>query len=144
MQRKEPTMQRRSLSMALALFCGFATIVAAESFTPKKNTHEDVKEYVKRAAKLVEKKGPDCAALKSSEWMSGDYYIFVSNADDKILCHPNAKMVGKYVSDIVDANGKNVGKALTQAAANKGGGWTNYVWPRPGDTKPVPKSSYSM
>jgi len=45
--------------------------------------------------------------------------------------------------DIVDANGNRVGD-LIMAAGNSpaGHGWADYVWPRPGQTTPVAKSSY--
>ncbi len=76
--------------------------------------------------------------------MAGDYYIFVDGPDDRTLCHPNPSMVGKVFTDIVDANGKKVGVELKAAAEKKGGGWVDYVWPRPGQTKPEPKSSYTM
>ncbi|HEY8848741.1 MAG TPA: cache domain-containing protein, partial [Thermoanaerobaculia bacterium] len=58
--------------------------------------------------------------------------------------HPNASMVGKMNTEIVDANGKKVGAELANVANGKEGhGWVDYVWPRPGQTKPVPKSSYA-
>jgi len=95
------------------------------------------------AAKVVAKSGPSCEKFKSKDWMDGDYYVFVTGPDDKLVCHPNASMVGKANADIVDANGKKVGLDLIAAAKKKGGGWVDYVWPRPGQTTPVAKSSYA-
>ena len=76
--------------------------------------------------------------------MAGDYYVFVTGPDDRELCHPNPAMIGKAASEIKDANGKNVGTDLLAAAKKRGGGWVDYVWPRPGTDKPVAKSSYAM
>lgn len=133
--------RRLSLSIVLLFCC--APLLQAKSMTPKANTHEAVKAYVEHAARLVASKGADCAALKSANWMAGDYYIFVVGPDGRAVCHPSPQIVGKPLSEIIDANGKKVGEAL-MAAANAGGGWVDYIWPRPGTTTPVPKSSYAV
>ena len=138
-------MSRTSRTFGVIVLCAFvSSAVLAKSFTPKKNTHAEVKAYVKRAAEVVKKKGPDCATFSSKEWMSGDYYIFVSGADEKIICHPNASMIGKDNSTIVDEKGNKVGRMIIDNSKKPGGGWSEYVWPRPGETKAVAKSSYSM
>jgi methyl-accepting chemotaxis protein len=131
-----------SVLSVLLLLCASAAF--AKSYVPKKNTRAAIKSYVRNAAKLVAKSGPSCEAFKSKDWMAGDYYVFVTGPDDKLVCHPNASMVGKANADIVDANGKKVGLDLIAAAKKKGGGWVDYVWPRPGQTTPVAKSSYAM
>jgi cytochrome c len=137
-------MKRRPFSVALCvvlLFC--ATVLVAKSYTPKTNSRAAVKAYVDRAAKEVARHGPSCDAFKDKNWMAGDYYVFVIGPDNRLVCHPNASLVGKMNTEIVDANGKNVGEALSTAANSKEGrGWVDYVWPRPGETKPVAKSSY--
>src|SRR5690349_11927518 len=126
-------MKRISILCVLTLS---ATVAFADSNLPKANTRADIKAYVEAAAKVVAKYGPSCAEFAEKEWRGGDYYIFVTGSDDKELCHPNPKMVGKNASEIVDANGKKVGMALIETA-KKGGGWVDYVWPRPGTDKPV-------
>ena len=135
--------RRYSWVLSLLLLISAATLFA-KSYVPKANTRAAIKSYVQSAAKVVAKHGPSCDTFKTKEWMDGDYYIFVTGPDEKLVCHPNATMVGKDNADIVDANGKKVGTDLIAAAKQKGGGWTDYVWPRPGQDKPVPKSSYSM
>jgi len=136
-------MMRKVFPLVLSLLV-CASVVMAKSYTPKSNTRGAVKAYVKSAAKVIAKSGPSCDAFKSKDWMAGDYYIFVTGPDDRLVCHPNSSMVGKANADIVDANGKKVGVELIKAARKKGGGWVNYVWPRPGQTTPVPKTSYAM
>lgn len=134
-------MLRRSASVTLLVLLVCAAAVASN--TPAANTHAAVKAYVEAAAKMVAAKGPDCAALKSSDWMAGDYYIFVVGPDDRTLCHPNPQLIGKPVSEIIDPNGKKVGEALVAAAKSAAGhGWVDYVWARPGQKTPEPKSSY--
>lgn len=138
-------MNRRPFSVALGIFLLFcATVLVAKSYTPKTNTRDAVKAYVDHAAKQVARHGPSCAEFKEKNWMSGDYYVFVIGPDNRLVCHPNASLVGKMNTEIVDANGKKVGEELAAAANSKEGhGWVDYVWPRPGQTKPVPKSSYA-
>jgi cytochrome c len=121
-----------------------ATAAIAKSEVPTKNTHKAIKKYVKEAAEVVAKKGPSCETFSSKDWMSGDYYIFILGPDEKILCHPNASLIGKNNLDVTDANGKKIGVEIAANAKKKGGGWTEYVWPRPGTTTPqVPKMTYS-
>ena len=132
-------------TISLIAICLLASTAAfAKSNTPKENTHAAIKAYVQSAAKYIAKHGPSCEEFAEKDWRSGDYYIFVTGSDDKELCHPNKDMIGKSASEIVDSNGKKVGTLLVEAAKKKGGGWVDYVWPRPGTTTPVAKSSYSM
>ena len=136
-------MSRKILSIVLTLLL-YASVVAAKSYVPKSNTRKAVKAYVQNAAKVIAKSGPSCEAFKGKDWMAGDYYIFVTGPDDHLVCHSNPAMVGKANADIVDANGKKVGTELIAAGKKKGGGWISYVWPRPGQTTPVPKTSYAV
>jgi len=138
-------MSKRHVSVILSLLLLLcATSAIAKSHVPKSNTRAAIKAYVKSAANVVAKNGPSCETFKSKDWMAGDYYISVSGPDDRVICHPTASMIGKSMADIVDANGKKVGLELKVAAEKKGGGWVSYVWPRPGQTTPVPKTSYAM
>jgi single cache domain-containing protein len=133
---------RRHVSWILSfLVCTSALALATK--TPKANTRAEVKAYVERAAKFVAKNGPSCSALQSREWQNGEYYVFVVGPDDKLLCHPIASIVGTSADNVIDKNGKKVGTEL-DTVARKGGGWVDYVWPRPGTTTPVAKSTYAM
>ena len=121
----------------------FLLAACASTMTPRANTRDELVSYVNRAAAVVARSGPSCATFKQPAWMSGDYYIFVSGPDGTTVCHPNTSLIGKATSEIVDANGMNVGDAILKAAMSpEGHGWVNYVWPRPGTPNPVPKSTY--
>ena len=137
-------MSRRTVALVVSLLFLVGSIAVADSSVPKENTKAAVKSYVEAAAKVIAKSGPSCAEFAEKEWRSGDYYIFVTGPDDKELCHPNKDMIGKSASEIVDSNGKKVGLMLLEAAKKPGGGWVDYMWPRPGTTKPVAKSSYTV
>lgn len=119
-------------------------ILLATSYVPRANTRADIQKYVQRAAAVVARHGPSCKEFAEKEWRSGDYYIFVDDPENRTLCHPNAALIGKNSDEIKDVNGKSVGIAIREAAAKKGGGWAEYLWPRPGTDKPVPKSTFAM
>lgn len=133
---------RKSLLVVLLVLC--ASTVFAKSYVPKKNSRAAIKSYVQSAANFVKKHGADCDALKSKDWMAGDYYIFVLGPDDRAVCHPTASLVGKPISEVVDKNGKHAGELIAAEGKKKNGGWVDYVWPRPGTDTPVPKSTYAV
>jgi cytochrome c len=125
-------------SALLALF----TLACASTMTPRHNSHDDVVAYVDRAANVVRDHGPSCDTFARPEWKSGDWYIFVLERDGRTICHPaKPELVGTMVTDVADANGKRIGDEFVRVASARGG-WVDYVWPRPGQTTPVAKSSY--
>ena len=128
--------------MSLALVVLFLSVSAfAKGHVPTATTHDANKKYVTDAAAYVAKHGADCKVLEGPDWRSGDFYVFV-DSDGKTLCHPDPKMVGKSFTDIVDVNGKKVGVLLDEMGKTKGGGWVDYMWPRPGTDKPVAKNTF--
>ena len=132
----------RSTVAAIVLLTLCASAVA-DSYTPKANSRREIKKYVHAAAKHIARHGPSCSEFAEKEWRSGDYYIFVLGPDKRTLCHPDPSLIGRRESEIVDANGKRVGEMIAAAAMKFRGGWVDYVWPRPGTTRPVPKSTYA-
>ncbi|PYQ59260.1 MAG: hypothetical protein DMF58_12280 [Acidobacteria bacterium] len=132
-------MRTRLAAIVVLTLCASAAIAE----TPKANTRREIKKYVHAAAKHIAAHGPSCNEFARKEWRSGDYYIFVLGPDKKTLCHPDPTMIGRPASEIVDANGKKVGEMIAAAGMKMRGGWVDYVWPRPGITKPVPKSTYA-
>jgi signal transduction histidine kinase len=135
-------MSRKILALALSVFLG-ASIIVAESNTPKANTRADIKAYVEAAANYVAKHGPSCEEFAEKDWRAGDYYIFVLGPDDRAICHPSASLIGKPIEEIIDKNGKHAGEMIAAAGKKKGGGWVEYVWPRPGTDNPVAKSTFA-
>ena len=134
-------MRKRTLWILVLVLCALPSF--AKSFTPKKNTRADIKAYVQHAAKVVAKSGPSCKTFEGKEWRAGDYYVFVIGPDDKTLCHPKASLIGKPTNEIVDEKGRHVGNEIAAAGKKKGGGWVEYMWPRPGTDKAIPKSTYA-
>jgi signal transduction histidine kinase len=100
---------------------------------------------VKAAAALVAQEGTAAFGKfrgKDSEFIFGGTYIWIHNTDGKMLMHPvKPKMEGRDLLGLKDANGKTFFVDMNVAAA-AGGGWVDYVWPKPGSKEPSQKVSY--
>lgn len=110
-------------------------------------TSEQLKNLVKDAALLLEKKGINAFPefkKKGSRWFQGDSYFFVWNMDGTRALHaaePNLE--GKNGSNEKDILGRPYGKMfLDVAKSSKGEGWVHYVYPEPGQIFPIWKSVY--
>lgn len=80
-------------------------------------------------------------STKGNEWQDRDLYIFCFEKDGKTVAHgANAKLIGKNLGAIKDADGKQfVGELISTGYA--GGGWVDYRWPNPVSKKVEQKSS---
>jgi signal transduction histidine kinase len=72
-----------------------------------------------------------------------DLYVFCGGPDGLITGHGgNPALVGRDLRKIIDKNGNNLGELFYATAAKGKINIVEYVWPRPGETKPAPKRSY--
>ena len=72
----------------------------------------------------------------------GKEYFWIETMDGVVVAHGgNPKTVGKDRKGDIDANGKAYTLEMI-AAAKKGGGFVEYLFPRPGKTEALPKISY--
>ncbi|GGC97734.1 cache domain-containing protein [Undibacterium terreum] len=102
---------------------------------------------VDKAVANVKKKGVEAAckdfADPSGGYIQGELYVFVQDTQAKMICHAtNAKMNGKDLSQLKDADGKQFAKAMSDLAVAKGTGWVDYQWVNPVTKELEPKSSY--
>ena len=103
---------------------------------------------VHEAAELIEQRGekvfPDFRK-KDSKWFRGDFYIFVWKTGGKRLVYPpDLNLEGQDVSNLTDINGKPIGRLFIGTAFSKTGeGWVSYEWPKPGETQPSTKFSFT-
>jgi methyl-accepting chemotaxis protein len=85
------------------------------------------------------------AALAAVETLryEGNEYYFILNTENVMLMHPFAKkLVGTDSSGLQDPNGKYIFQEMNKVAAANGGGYVDYMWPRPDAEEPSPKLSY--
>jgi hypothetical protein len=107
-----------------------STAEESESVTP-----QDVIAKVREAAAYLAKKGrPGLAMFErgDSPFIWKDTYVFVYDcAADVIVAHPVATSRKVKISSLKGADGKAYGSSLCEAAKRPGGGWIEYVWPKP-------------
>jgi signal transduction histidine kinase len=63
--------------------------------------------------------------------------------DSKMLMHPiKYKMVGNNLVGLKDAKGKRLFVVMNDLVSEKGEGWVEYYWPKPGSDDSVRKISF--
>jgi methyl-accepting chemotaxis protein len=73
----------------------------------------------------------------------GSDYFFIIDTDANMIMHPiKPEMDGKNYKDYADPNGKKLFSEMAQVGREKGEGFVEYMWPKPGKEKPVPKLSF--
>lgn len=112
-----------------------------------KATPQLVMQKVKDAAALVEKDGRAAFAKfkgKDSSFLFAGTYIWIHDSEGRMQMHPiKPKMEGKDLLGLKDSKGKTFFVDMNTVAA-AGGGWVDYMWPKPGEKEPVLKVSYVM
>jgi cytochrome c len=131
------------------LSCGVMCVVVSATFSadaPQSKEAKRIVALVDKAAALIESKGKSIFPefkKQGSEWLAEETYIFVADLKGTILMHPaNPELETKNLLDLKDANGKTFMREFVETAKNKGSGWVNYLWPKPGEKSPAKKSSY--
>ena len=136
---------RRTLmmvGMAILVTC-FAVTAWADSATK-----EEVVAKCKQAAQLIKDKGIDAGiaeiANKKGPFVWKDTYVFLMDLNGKMLAHPiKPELTAKdSLLAVKDTDGKPLFVEFVKVANDKGDGWVDYMWPKPGQEKPAPKSSY--
>ena len=129
--------------MAMFIF-GASQLWAADGATPK-----EVKAKCEEAAKALAEKGEAIMPefnQNPGPWVFKDSYVFVYDMTGTIVGHammPHLR--NKNVLGMKDAKGKMFGNDfLAIAKTEKGHGWSQYYWPKPGSQEPAVKVSYIL
>jgi len=70
-------------------------------------------------------------------------YFFISDLQARMVMHPiNPSLDGKDMTDVKDPSGKPIFADFAKISKENGGGFVDYLWPKPGESLPVPKVSY--
>jgi cytochrome c len=134
-----------------AMFAFFGVLLLfsagfAASPEPQSQQAKETKALVDKAVALIEKKGKDAFPefkKKGGEWFKGDAYIFVGDMKGKNLVNAAfPELEGKNTIDLKDANGKPIVQSFIDLLKTKKSGWVDYMWPKPGQTKPSKKVTY--
>jgi hypothetical protein len=143
------------MTMAGAFLRGLCAVVvcsaaalpaAAQQAPPDSPQARAIVALVEKAAALVEKQGKAAAFTefrkKGSEWFNGNTYLFAYDQKANVLLNPAfPKREGLNVAGQKDAKGKPFHDEIIRAA-EKGSGWVDYVFPKPGQTEPSRKWAY--
>lgn len=114
--------------------------------TKKNVTPQMVVENVHKAADLLKTQGEIGLKIVSdptSEFNKGDDYIFIIDVEKSlVVSNPRfPERTGGNIREHLDWNKEHYGVRLCEVAM-QGGGWIEFVWPKPGTTEGVRKISY--
>ncbi|MBI5896394.1 MAG: cache domain-containing protein [Desulfobacterales bacterium] len=111
-------------------------------------TQDEVMAKCQEAAKLIQEKGIDngikTIGSKEGPFVWKDTYVFLMDLDGKMLAHPMSPQLTeqKDLLKTKNTDGKLIFVDFIKLANDKGSGWVDYMWPKPGQEKPVEKSTY--
>jgi hypothetical protein len=109
-------------------------------------TTDLILQKVDEACVLLEKQGEAAFSAfqgKDSNFIFAGTYIWIHDQNGIMRMHPiKNKLNGKQLLNLADSNGKLFFAVMNEVSEQKGSGWVDYMWPKPGDKKPYPKISY--
>ena len=99
-----------------------------------------------RPATLLEKEGKAAFPKfkgKNSEFIFAGTYIWINDLKGVMIMHPvMAQLEGKDQIGWQDSHGRLIFVEFNKVAKEKGSGWVDYWWPKPGESKPSHKISF--
>jgi len=124
----------RAVLVATVLALASPAALAGDTATP-----QEVIAKVKEAAAYLAKEGEAGLATfdsADSPFVWKDAYVFVWDcASDTVVAHPVTASRGLTISELKDETGKALGEPMCAAAGRPGGGWVEYMWPKPAAQK---------
>ena len=110
--------------------------------------HATVAHYEKAAkeGKYTEDEAKKAAAdaLRSLRYDKVEYF-WINDLNDLMVMHPiKPELDGKKLDKLKDKNGKLLFLEFNRTVREQGGGFVDYLWPKPGSEEGVPKISYVM
>ena len=133
--------------LAGLVFSLFALALSGTAFAADKGSADEAAAMVKKAVAYLKANGKEKAFAEFSnpngQFKDRDLYIFVMDMSGKSLAHgANAKLIGKNLMELKDADGKSFVKSFFDVANSKGKGWVDYKWPNPVNAAVEQKSTY--
>jgi cytochrome c len=111
------------------------------------NTPADAIAIVDKGLAYIKKNGKEALIreinAKNPDFVQGELYLYVRGLDGTVLAHPvNARLIGKNMLELPDAEGKYFRKEIVETAKAKGKGWVNYSYNNPVSKVIEKKSTY--
>ncbi|MDD2366801.1 MAG: methyl-accepting chemotaxis protein [Desulfuromonadaceae bacterium] len=103
----------------------------------------DYGEQVEAGKMTIEEAKSNAAARLSKLRYEGKEYIWINDLQPRMVMHPyKSELNGKDLTENRDSSGKQLFVEFVKVCRAKGGGYVNYLWPKPGASAPVEKTSY--
>ena len=132
------------LTISFSLFL-FVNIVKAEGLTDKDNKAL-VQNLVNEAVKLINTQGQsgvEIIADKNGRFNTKDSYVFVTSETGADLVNSAFKEIeGMPLETYSEPTSKEAQMTIVNAVKDKDSAWVEYLWPKPGETKPSKKVAY--
>jgi signal transduction histidine kinase len=104
-----------------------------------------VVDMVKAAVAQIESNGTaafDLLRDRKGSFFAKDVYVFVVDPNGVELVNPGfPNLEGRNLLDVKDTQGKPLVRELLAVAKDKGTGWVDYMWPKPGEAVSTQKST---
>ncbi len=114
-------------------------------------TRDEIVDRCLEASHLLGEKGLD-TTIKMIEdkkgrfvWHNNVNYLFLMNLEGRMLAHPFKPSLKKpeTLFELADVNGSKFIVEMVKVAKSKNGaGWVKYMWPIPGQDKPIQKYTF--
>ncbi len=104
-------------------------------------------EMVEKAEAFIQEKGPDYAlkvfSVSKGPFVDKELYVFACSMSNIMLAHPYKQdLVGHDVKDFKDAKGNALFQEFLKIVDERGSGWLDYWWTKPGEKGEFPKRTY--
>ena len=136
-------MKFKTLVVAAALAVSMS---ATAAFAQATGTAAEAKAMLEKGVAALKANKAD--AIKAFNTAPGpfrdrDLYVFCYNTSDgKFTAHPNAKLMGTDIRALKDPTGTPLGENIFKGAKEGAISTTDYAFPKPGTTEPLPKQSF--
>jgi methyl-accepting chemotaxis protein len=98
--------------------------------------------YDEEGPSLEEKQAQALKVIKTMRY-AGDNYLWINDMEPTMIMHPmKPALDGNNLSDFKDPNGKHLFIDMVKVCQRDGQGFVDYMWPKPGEDKPVAKLSF--
>lgn len=139
-------MRAKTLLTAILIVSSINVFSQNRMETKRNVTPQMVVENVRKAAEVIKTQGEIGLKIVSdptSEFNTGDDYIFIIDVEKSlVVSNPRfPERTGGNIREHLDWNKEHYGVRLCEVAM-QGGGWIEFVWPKPGTTEGVRKISY--
>lgn len=124
---------RRSI---LTAFVACATAAALPAWAGENATKEEAVAMVKKTIAYYKANGKDKTIAdvnaRLPQFVDRDLYVYIATLDGVAVAHAvNAKIVGKNMAQLKDANGFAFVEEITKQGKAGKSGWVDYKWPNP-------------